>query len=208
MEWIKKIVYRKAILMLFESPIYKWLVLKVFPYVRFTCYYTSFRGWKYHRGYKLLMPGDVILTNDKWKLTSFLVPGEWTHAALCVDKESEFEVAEMTHTNFTRSTFFDLCRESTRLSILRCRDWDDEYTKTVIETCLSFKDAKYDIKFEYGIKSLYCSELVIASDPEKRLRASDEDILGLGMPYVSPTGISKAKNIEVVWDSNNEMQES
>ena len=204
MEWIKKIIYRKAILMLFESPIYKWLILKLFPYVRFTCYYTSFRGWKYMRGYKILQPGDIIITNDKWKLTSLLVPGEWTHAALCVDKGSEFEVAEMTHTDFTRSTFFDLCRESTRLVILRCVAWDAEYVKKVIETCLSFKDAEYDIKFEYGVKALYCSELVVSSDVEKRLQASDEDILGLGMKYISPTGIYKAKNVEVVWDSNNE----
>jgi len=156
------------------------------------------------RGYKILQPGDIIITNDKWKLTSLLVPGEWTHAALCVDKGSEFEVAEMTHTDFTRSTFFDLCRESTRLVILRCVAWDAEYVKKVIETCLSFKDAEYDIKFEYGVKALYCSELVVSSDVEKRLQASDEDILGLGMKYISPTGIYKAKNVEVVWDSNNE----
>ena len=207
MEWVKKIVYRKAILMLFESPIYKWLILKVFPYVRFTCYYTSFRGWKYHRGYDLLMPGDIILTNDKWKLTSFLVPGEWTHAALCISKDGNFEIAEMTHTNFTRSTFFDLCRESTRVMILRCRDWDLPYLFKVIAECLTFAEAEYDIRFEEGPTALYCSELVVASDPEKRLQVSMEDVLGLGMLYISPTGISKAKNVDIIWDSNNEVQE-
>lgn len=208
MDWIKKALYRKLILMLFDTKLYRWLLLSVFPYVRFTCYYTSFRGWNYMRGYKYLKPGDIVVTNDKWKLTSLLVPGEWTHAALCVDIHKEFEIAEMTHTNYTKSTFFDLCKESTRVAILQCTDWDENYIKnTVIPTCLGFENVLYDIKFENDIKALYCSEMVMASDTEHRLQASNEDVLGLGMPYVSPMGIYTAKNIRVVWDSNNEKQE-
>lgn len=122
-----KVVYRKILLKIFESNLYRWLLIHVVPYTRFTLYYTSFKGWMYQRGYRLLQPGDIILTNDRWKLTSLLIPGEWTHAALCIDKGPEFEVAEMTHTNFTHSTFFDLCKEATRVAILRCRDWDREY---------------------------------------------------------------------------------
>lgn len=208
MDWIKKAIYRKLILMLFETKLYKWLILNVIPYIRFTCYYTSFRGWKYMRGYQHLQPGDIVLTNDKWKLTSLLIPGEWSHAALCVNKSHEFEIAEMTHTNFTKSTFFDLCKEATRVSIWECPDWDLEYTyKVVIPTCLSFENTLYDICFEKGFEALSCSEMVYESDKEKRLGASDEDILGLGMPYVSPTGLSKATNIRCKWDSNNETQE-
>jgi hypothetical protein len=158
------------------------------------------------RGYKLLQPGDIILTNDAWKLTSFLIPGQWTHAALCVTRDSEFEIAEMTHTNFTRSTFFDLCKEATRVMILRCQEWDAEYIPKVIQKCLSFSRAQYDIRFCQGPEALYCSELIVESDFEHRLKASNEDILGLGMPYVSPTGISLADNVVVIWDSDNEIQ--
>ena len=209
MEWVKKIIYRKAILMLFESELYRWLVLKVFPYVRFTCYYTSFRGWKYMRGYRHLEAGNFILTNDKWKLTGLLIPGEWSHGALCINKGGEFEIAEMTHTNFTKSTFFDLCKEATRVSIWECLDWDLEYIyQVLIPTCLSFEGTPYDIRLEQGPKALYCSELIVESDKKKRLKASDEDIMGLGMPYVSPTGLSKAENVRCKWDSNNETQEN
>jgi hypothetical protein len=42
-------------------------------------------------------------------------------------------------------------------------------------------------------------------DKQKRLKVSNEDILGLGMLYVSPTGLSKAKNIRCKWDSDNEV---
>lgn len=199
-----KSIYRKILLRIFESRPFRWVMLHVVPYIRFTCYYTSFRGWKYQRGYAKLKPGHIILTNDRWKLTSLLIPGEWTHAALCVNRDCEFEIAEMTHTNFTRSTFFDLCKEATRVAIIRCRDWDREYVNRVITQCLSLADRPYDVCFAQGPQALYCSELIIESDVAHRLQASNEDIMGLGMPYVSPTGISKATNIDVVWDSANE----
>jgi len=202
---IKKFTLRKLILMLYQSSWYSYVVLHIIPYIRFTLYYTSFKGWKYHRGYAKLMPGDFILSNDKWKLTSVLIPGEWSHASLCVSKDKEFEIAEMTHTNFTKSTFFDVCKESTRVTIFRCDDWTLDYIPTIIEACWAFEGVKYDVKFEYGIKALYCSELVVSCDVEKRLQYSDEDLLGLGIKYISPTGLSRAKNVSVIWDSKDEV---
>jgi len=199
---------RKILLKIYQSTLYSYLMLHIIPYIRFTLYYTSFKGWKYHRGYKILQPGDFILSTDKWKLTSLLIPGEWSHASLCVSKDKEFEVAEMTHTNFTKSTFFDICKESTRVAIYRCDDWDTDYIQNVIKTCLSFENTEYDVSFEYGVKALYCSELVISSDPEKRLNYNDEDLMNIGRPYISPTGLSKSTNSTKMWDSNNERKEN
>lgn len=188
-----------------QTKFYSWLVLGVIPYIRLTTYYTSLRGWKFHRGYKLLLPGHILLTIDRKKLTTFLVSGEFTHAALCVANNEEFEVAEMTHHHFTRSHFFDICKESDRVVILRCTKFDDSYTKAVIERCLSYKDATYDTGFELGVKSLYCSELVYQSDFERRLDADLSDIAGLGRLYISPDGIFKSPHVEVVWDSDKEI---
>ena len=86
-----------------ETSLYSYLLMHVIPYIRFSLYYTSTRGWTYHQGYKLLREGDIILTQDKKKLTTLLIGGEFSHAALCVSKDGIFEVAEMTHTNYTRS---------------------------------------------------------------------------------------------------------
>jgi len=202
-----KKIYSKIILKIFQSAIFSYILLKLIPYIRFNFYYTNFPGWKYKRGYRLLKPGDIILTKDKWKLTSFLIPGEFCHAALSVDKSmaTEFEVAEMTHTHFTKSNFYDICRQSTRVKIVRCIDWDKDYTQKVIEKCKSFKDVKYDTGFQLGVKALYCSELVAESDFENRLQISYDDVVGLGLPYISPTGLSRAKNIKDVWDSETEI---
>jgi len=187
-----------------ESWLYRWILRKIIPYVRFSLYYTSMRGQRYLQGYSVLRPGDIILSRDDWKLSSFLIPGDLAHAALCVGKPDEgasFEVAEMVGTGYRKSEFYDICHESDRVVILRCKDWDDEYVLRVIETCLSFEGADYDINFDLGIKTLYCSELIVASDPEKRLQVSYDDFIGIGRLYISPVGIYAAKNVDIMWDS-------
>ena len=102
-----------------QSEFYEYIITKIIPFIRISFYYSSMRGYKYKRAYKLLKPGDIILCRDSWKLTSLLIPGKYTHAALCVEKKkySEFEIAEMGHNGFVKSTFYDLLRESTELII-------------------------------------------------------------------------------------------
>jgi hypothetical protein len=194
---------RRPILWFMQSRLYSWLLLHVIPYVRFSMYYTKLRGKHYARGYWHLSRGHIILTKDNKKLTSLLIGGEFTHAALCVGKGPSypFEIAEMTHTNFTRSWFFDICKEADRVVILRCKDWDPEYTDLVVSECLTMEDAKYDTAFELGVKALYCSELVYQADFKRKLKVNLEDLAGLGRQYISPNGLYHAENVEVVWDS-------
>lgn len=186
-----------------NTKLWEWLLMKVIPYIRFTTYYTSFKGEQFYAGYWQLKPGHIILTKDKRKLTTVLIGGEFTHAALCVNKGEPFEVVEMTHRDFTSSWFFDICKESDRVVILECLDFDDEYIKHVIEKALSFSECKYDVEFELGVKALYCSELVYQADFERRLQIDLSDIKGLGRQYISPTGLWEAQNCCVVWDSDN-----
>ena len=167
-----KKLLRKLYLKLTHTKAFSYVVLHIIPYIRFTTYYTSLRGWKYHRGHKVLQPGDIVLTLDRKKLTTLLIGGEMTHAALCVDKDAEWEISEMTHDNYVRSNFFDICKESDRVMILRCTDWDETYTQQVVEKCKTFVDAVYDVSFDFGVKQLYCSELVYQSDFERRLDVS------------------------------------
>tara|TARA_Y100000310_G_scaffold298173_1_gene331840 strand:- start:619 stop:1128 length:510 start_codon:yes stop_codon:yes gene_type:complete len=160
------------------------------------------RGWKYHQVYKAIKPGDIILTVDNRKLTTKLIPGEWAHAAVCVSKDKVFEVAEMTHTDYTKSTVADLCFEADRVRVLRGTKFTYAYRKKFIEKCISFEGVPYDDQFVLGVKALSCSELVWASDFEGRLGLSLKDIAGLGREYISPTGIFKAKNVNGIIDTD------
>lgn len=202
MDSLKINLYRRFIFWLTQTKFYEKVLLGVIPFIRFTTYYTSFRGYKYHQGYKKLLPGHIILTTDKKKLSSVLIPGNWSHAGLCVGKDGVWEVSEMTSSHYVKSCFFDLCKEADHVVILDCPDWDDDYKKLMIEKCKSFEGAKYDIQFELGVKALYCSELVYLSDFEKRLKVSLEDLAGIGREYISPNGLYNAKNVSVVWDSD------
>lgn len=206
-----KSLRRKLILAIMQTEIYRWLLLHVIPYIRFSCYYTSLRGKKYHAGYKHLRPGDVILTLDRKKLTTFLIPGDFSHAAFCVAKGSdeEYEIAEMTHTNYTKSFFFDLCKEADRVVIGRGDNefWTSAYIEEMIQQCKSFENAKYDIQFALGVKELACSELIYEADFQRYLQCNLEDVAGIGSPYISPTGIYKAllRYGQIIWDSDDEI---
>jgi hypothetical protein len=202
---------RHFILWLMHTSLYRWLLKHIIPYIRFSLYYTSLRGTKYHAGYRRLRAGDIILTNDRKKLTGLLIPGEMAHAALCVDLHpAPYEVAEMTHTDFTRSHFFDLCKEADRVVIMRCPDWSDLYRQAVCDQAKKFEGLPYDAGFELGVQALYCSELVYLADKlaaealglQPTLKCDLADLAGLGVPYLSPDGLMFTANLVCVWDSD------
>lgn len=226
-------IMTKFLLRIMESYAYRALMKYVMPYIRFSFYYTSFRGDKYHEGYQHLQKGMVIGTIDYKKATGILIPkvtgGILSHIGYCVGKRdpqninknyatvrpimgqgSGLEIVEMTHLDFTFSDFFDLCKEAERVIIFDCVDWSDEYRDEMIYKALELKYARYDSAFSLGIKSLYCSELVYQADLaagggiQGRLKCNIEDIMGLGQPYISPDGLLCADNVRVVWDSKGE----
>lgn len=182
---------------------YHWFLTSILPYIRFSSYYTSMRGRKYHQVYEAIQPGDIILTTDRKKLSTFLVGGEFSHAALCVSKDKQWEVSEMTHTNYTKSCVSDLCYEADRVVVLRCPHFDEFYLPLVIERCKSFDGVPYDNMFRLGIEALSCSELVYEADFDRRLKVNLEDVVGLGQLYISPTGLWNAENVNVIIDTNN-----
>jgi len=192
----------KIKLWLMKTRIYKWALRSVIPYIRFSTYYTSMRGIKYHQVYAAIKPGDIILTTDSKKLTTWLIGGDFSHAAVCVSKNREFEVAEMTHSDYTKSTVSDLCYEATRVVVLRCDDFTQTYTKKFIKRIKSFDGVPYDTSFKLGIEALSCAELAYEGDYERRLAVSLEDVIGVGQLYISPTGLANAKNCTVVIDTD------
>lgn len=202
-------IYRRLVMWLMSTKLWSASLRHVIPFIRFSCYYPGIRGTAFKAGYDVLFPGDIILTVDYKKLTTFLIPGTFAHAALCLQASDYYnedpEIAEMTHTDYTQSDFFDLCKEADRVVILRCVDWPDAYFWAVIEKAKSFSKCKYDQQFTLGVEALYCSELIYQADFERRLKCDLSDFAGLGREYLSPDGILFAKNIKVIWDSSSQL---
>jgi len=194
---------QKILKKIVSSEIYRKVLAEVIPYIRFSTAHNDICGSKYQHGYSRLRPGQILLSVDRQKLTTMLIPGEFSHAAFCVAKgdSGRFEIAEMTHKDYTESYFYDLCREADRIVLLECVAFDDEYVHQMIGRCLSYRGTPYDVEFDLSDDSLYCCELVYQSDFERRLDVSLEDT-GIGYKYLSPDGLYRAGNVRVVWDSN------
>jgi len=184
-----------------DTRAYSFALRRVIPPIRFTMGHGGIGGRKYHRMYDVLQPGDIVLSKDAKKLTTILIPGIWSHAAVCVSKDKDFEIAEMVASGYKKTTFVDFCAEATRVVILRGKNFDSYYTKKFIANTLSYVGTPYDQKFKLGVGALSCSELVYMADSEKRLDCSLEDVAGLGRPYISPTGIYFSK-VEAMLDSD------
>lgn len=197
---------RRLLIWFSNTNLYSNIILKFIPFIRFSLYYTPLRGNQYNEAYYILKAGDFIVCRDSKKLTAILIGGDWTHAVLCLGKKyegAEFECAEMTHHDFTKSDFFDIAKESSDFAIYRCDDFDKEYVPKIVEKCKTFEVAKCDVGFELGVRALYCSELVYQSDFEHRAQFNLADLRSLGQKYISPTGLTKAPNVRCVYDSRN-----
>jgi len=201
--------YRRGLLVrAMESVAYRWGMRWIVPRIRFTWKHASLPLWKILRGHKLLKPGHIILTTSHWQLTSMCIPGKLTHAAMCVGihaEGAEYEVAEMVAAGYRKNDWPGVCQAS-RVVILECDAWDKDYTRRVVLTCKSFNGTPYDPLFAFGVKALYCSEMIWASDFARRLEASVSDLMGLGSAYVSPQDLFDAKNVTVIWDSDKEVK--
>lgn len=207
---------RKILLWLMRTRFWKWLLLKEIPFIRMTTYYTTFSGRENFLSYSYLNPGDFILCVDRKKLTTKLVPGTMTHAAFCVGHAKKerffgdgapdafYEVAEMTHHGFTKSWWFDICKESDRVLIMTCMDWTEDDKKNIIAMVKSFEHCAYDVGFTLGIETLYCSELVYQADKRTadKLKCDLTDMAGLKQPYISPDGLMFAENSLCLYDSD------
>lgn len=229
-----------------RTKIYNWLVKDIIPYIRWTTYYAlpsnkNFAKWGalVNLGYSKLRVGDVILTVDDKKLTTkFITAATATnekldfipsHAAVCVSKDGKFEVAEMTHSNFTKSTFSDVCYESTRVVIIRMKPWNKKYIDSMMELVPHLENIEYDRMFKMGLEALSCSELPYAMDsitnyrltnklgleeslkvvesmdklPQTKASLDLEPVVG-DQEYISPLGWFLSKDAEIVWDSEYE----
>ncbi len=190
-----------AVKWLMSTKFYKHLLLKIIPYIRFTTYYTKMTGKKYNVIYNIIEEGDIILTIDHKKLTTILIPGEFSHAGMVVSKDGEWETSEMTHNHYDRTCIFDMAKSSDRIVVMRPQLPLSVITKA-IKKCKSLDGADYDTSFSLGIEALYCSELVYESYENNVLGVDVSDLLGMGKPYISPSGLYTAKNLRVVLDTN------
>jgi hypothetical protein len=192
-----------------DCRLYNWAMRWVVPRIRFTWHHAKLPDWKIRRGLTRLEAGDITLTYSRWQLTSMCIPGDLTHAALCVHGPFGSKFAEMVSTGWRSNDFIGVC-EASRVVILRCTDWDVAYIQQVINKCESFEGTRYDRQFGLSSWLLSCAEMIWHSDVEKRANVELSDLLGL-RKYITPNDYHVAamdprSNLQVIWDSDKEVQ--
>jgi uncharacterized protein YycO len=133
--------------------------------------------------------GDVLLTTRRGSLTSRLIPGFWSHAAIVVDGDA---VVHATYPNVSRSSITELVLGATDVMIVRPVFADGEQRGTAIRWALMQLGHPYDLGFEHGVDAFYCSELVWlaygAAVPEWSFDARKR----LGVATVTPQDLADA----------------
>lgn len=208
---------------LMDTDLWFNLLKYIIPYIRFTTYYPKMKRLVYNTLYSRLQPGDILFQIDDQKLTAKIIGGTWSHVAICVGKgEGKVEVVDMTHEDFRETDFFEFCKEGSRVAIGRINDprWTPEVNQKFIDNVWAEKGSIYNFSFrskekydprKHGpttkdggkiYKFNYCSQLPMVADQLDIIDANWEDLAGLGVPYISPTGLYKAKNMMIVADSD------
>ncbi len=208
---------RKLIDWILHSPVYEFILEKIVPKIRFSTWYTRLSGDSFLKASRVLSPGQFIVSIDENKLSSILVPGFMSHAAFVVENNyyssyetKKTELIEMIGKGYNESSFFDFCKEASRIIICDCLDWNLQHKDRMIALAPTFKLKKYDSTFSFGVEELYCSELIyqldrLASPPEGELISDISDLAGIGKEYLSPDGLLFAANVIIVYDSDNEL---
>lgn len=156
----------------------------------------------------IIQPGMCILVRDPLKLSHILIGGHWSHAAICVRKLYVNDVwqmkiiGEMGHSNYQELDLKEMLGYSQSVCVIKPKLSTPEYLNSMAARAqiLGHVSRQYDQLFELGEESLYCSELVYMADDVHLYDASLEDLAGLGKPYISPDGLYKSNNSEVVFE--------
>lgn len=120
----------------------------------------------------VLLPGDVIITEQDGAPSNLLIPGDYTHAAVySPDTDGSPEVIEATSPGVHPLGLYDFLMTKDRFMILRSTEGDAVAGGLAAHAARSYIGRRYDIMFrmsvDYGDKlgdlDIYCAELAFVA---------------------------------------------
>lgn len=150
-------------------------------------------GKHYREIAKLIKPGDVLLSRSDRYVSTFLIPGYWTHAGFYWGGEEE-RVIHATSDGVVIEDIINFLRTD-HVAILRPKE---QYVERAIELAKTMINQEYDFLFNFDDSNrLSCTELIFCCyhqsiTPQKRfgkMTVNADDILG-------------SNNFEIIWNSD------
>ena len=155
---------------------------------------------KYKKLYKKLKPGHIILTANKLSLGYFFTKSQnnLEHTCFCIDK---MKIVGMHLNGYTVESFKELCLRNTRIVILECIDFSNNYIETFIKEIKKYKNRSYNYQFDNNSENLSCIDLILKADIENRIKIFKKSKCNITGLYKVDC-IYKASNIKVICDSD------
>lgn len=193
---------RKTLIWILSQKTVQIVVLKVLPKIRFSTSY-ALLGWADYTSISLnARPGDIILSVDKSKLTSLLIPGYWSHVGLVVKNDHDQDgvlIVEAVPPAVRETSLFDFCKCADEVMVLRPDVTNDVVEQAVFRAKYNI-GREYDGLFKYGPTALYCAELISYCFLQS-VKFDWSDLWGVGYPYLSPDGVADGEPLTVIFHS-------
>lgn len=150
------------------------------------------KGQHYREVAKIIEPGDILLSRSEQYITTFLIPGYWTHAGFFFGGEKERVIHAVSDgviiediINFMRTDIMVVLRPH------------EDHIERAIALAKSMIDQTYDFLFDFTDKNrLSCTELIFCCYP-KLIKPQKR----FGKITVIADDIYNNKNFSIVWDS-------
>lgn len=189
------------------TPFLKWSSGKHLPFT-----HKLITGLDYYQIEYLLQPGDIFLTRIRGELTTLIIPGFFSHAAIyCPEGAGDVNefVMEAEGPGVVRTDLVSFLLSKDYVVIRRPRLTEDQRILAA-QYATAQRGLPYDYNFKFsmsGQKAFYCSELVWWSYAQACALAKVEcpfvPVDQLGVATITPDDIYTSNNFNTIYDSRN-----
>ena len=187
-------------------PFLKWASGKHLPFT-----HKLITGKEYYKALPFLKPGSILLTKIRGDLTSLIIPGYWSHAAIYAPQTlgniNEF-VIEAEGPGVVRTDLVSFLLSKDYFMILEPVGIPDEVMGAAADLAVKQLGKPYDYELEFKLAnpdSFYCSCLVwwsYASSCSKfKFPCPFVPKMELGVETISPDNIAQSRNFVIKYDS-------
>lgn len=192
---------RKIIYFIMSRKLVQWVIGKILPKIRLSTGYgrTTYEDYQAIEEYAEV--GDLIFSTDRAKLSTFLIPGQWSHVGIISNVYKGVMIIEAVPEGVRKTNLYDFCKTSDQVMLSRLKRRPEQHLEIVTEavaTATSLIGRPYDFGFWQNNRALYCAELIAVAYAVVKFDWSD--LLGLGFEYLTPDGVAASPEIETVYE--------